>query len=153
MYLHLSRSSDEHHRSHSCLGTGMRVGKQNTFVIIVHLWTFASAALSACVLVQRLQYHDTATSGKDSETGDPQLVAEPGVGRNHGWAVGKSRRRHSSGTTVRLGYTYRQWKRDLRLWQATTSLQKNRRGGSKAKAGLQQRLSWTRRWCRTTVST
>ena len=26
-------------------------------------------------------------------------------------------------------YTYRQWKRDLRLWQATSSLQKNTRGG------------------------
>ena len=25
-----------------------------------------------------------------------------------------------------LAYTYRQWKRDLRLWQATSSLQKNR---------------------------
>ena len=28
-----------------------------------------------------------------------------------------------------LSYTYRQWKRDLRLWQATSSLQKNRQGG------------------------
>ena len=28
-----------------------------------------------------------------------------------------------------LAYTYRQWKRDLRLWQATSSLQKNRQGG------------------------
>ena len=26
-------------------------------------------------------------------------------------------------------YTYRQWKRDLRLWQATSSLQKNRQEG------------------------
>ena len=28
-----------------------------------------------------------------------------------------------------LAYTYRQWKRDLRLWQATSSLQENRQGG------------------------
>ena len=28
-----------------------------------------------------------------------------------------------------LAYTNRQWKRDLRLWQATSSLQKNRQGG------------------------
>ena len=27
-----------------------------------------------------------------------------------------------------LAFTYRQWKRDLRLWQATSSLQKNRQG-------------------------
>ena len=27
-----------------------------------------------------------------------------------------------------LAYTYRQWKRDLRLWQATSSLQKNQEG-------------------------
>ena len=28
-----------------------------------------------------------------------------------------------------LAHTYQQWKRDLRLWQATSSLQKNRQGG------------------------
>ena len=28
-----------------------------------------------------------------------------------------------------LAYTYRQWERDLRLWQATSSLQKHRQGG------------------------
>ena len=39
----LSPSSDGHHHSHSCLGTGMRVGTKNSFVIVVHLWTFASA--------------------------------------------------------------------------------------------------------------
>ena len=27
-----------------------------------------------------------------------------------------------------LAHTYRQWKRDLRLWQVTSSLQKNRQG-------------------------
>ena len=31
-------------------------------------------------------------------------------------------------STPTLAYTYRQWKRDLRLWQATSSLQKNRQG-------------------------
>ena len=36
--LGLSSSSDEYHCSHSCLGTGMRVGK-NTFVIVVHIWS------------------------------------------------------------------------------------------------------------------
>ena len=35
----------------------------------------------SCVLVNILQYHDTV---QDSETEDPQLVAEPGVGRNQG---------------------------------------------------------------------
>ena len=163
VYLHLSRSSDEHHRFLSCLGTGMRVGKQNTFVIIVHLWTFASAALSVCLLVKRLQYHDTATSGKDSETGDPQLVAEPRV-ENTWLGNGKESTRtqhwdHGS-TRISLRASQRQhWRhRDVRLWQATTSVQKNRRVAgfcysSKARAGLQQMLSWTRRWCRTTVST
>ena len=32
-------------------------------------------------------------------------------------------------TSPNLACTYRQWKRDLRLWQATSSLQKNRREG------------------------
>ena len=31
-------------------------------------------------------------------------------------------------STPTLAYTYRQWKRDLRLWQATSSLQKNGQG-------------------------
>ena len=32
-------------------------------------------------------------------------------------------------STPTLAYTYRQWKRDLPLWQATSSLQKKRQGG------------------------
>ena len=43
-----------------------------------------------CVLVNTLQYHDTVGFVKGSETEDPQLVAEPGVGRNHGEAMGTS---------------------------------------------------------------
>ena len=86
----LSFSSDEHHRSHSCLGTGMRVGIPNTFVIIVHLWTIAAATFSVCVsssgtflvclLVKQSLYPCTDYFVHDSETGDPQLVAEPRVG-------------------------------------------------------------------------
>ena len=36
-----------------------------------------------CVLVNTLQYNDTVDFVQDSETEDPQLVAEPGVGRKH----------------------------------------------------------------------
>ena len=43
-----------------------------------------------CVLVNTLQYHDTVDFVQDSETEYPQLVAEPGVGRNHGKTMGKS---------------------------------------------------------------
>ena len=43
-----------------------------------------------CVLVNTLQYHDTVDVVQDSETEDPQLVAEPGVGRNHGKTMGKN---------------------------------------------------------------
>ena len=71
LYLSLSFSSDEHHRSHSCLGTGMRVGIQNFFVIIVRLWTFTSAIFLVCLMVKRPQYHITACSVNGSETGDP----------------------------------------------------------------------------------
>ena len=42
------------------------------------------------VLVNPLQYHDTANLVHDSETKDPQLVAERRVGRNHGKTMGKS---------------------------------------------------------------
>ena len=48
-------------------------------------------SLFICVLVNTLQYHDTVDLVQDSETEDPQLVAEPGVGRNHGETMGKSR--------------------------------------------------------------
>ena len=34
----LSSSSDEHHCTHSCLGTAMQFGAQNILVILVHLW-------------------------------------------------------------------------------------------------------------------
>ena len=79
-----------------------------------------------CVLVNTFQYHDTVDFIKDSETKDPQLVAEPGVGRNHGVWTGCT----SKFLSANLGaHTYRQWKRDLRLWQATSSLQKNRQEG------------------------
>ena len=54
--------------------------------------------LVRCVLVNTLQYHDTVDFVQDSETDDPQLVAEKGVGRNHCKTMGK--RGHSSGTVV-----------------------------------------------------
>ena len=43
-----------------------------------------------CVLVNRPHYHDIVIVVRELETEDPQLVAEPGVGRNHGEAMGKS---------------------------------------------------------------
>ena len=42
-----------------------------------------------CALAKWLQYHDSISVVQGSETEDPQLVAEPGVGRNHGEAMGK----------------------------------------------------------------
>ena len=61
----LSSSSDEHHCSHSCLGTGLRFGTENNFVITVHLWFICLATVfSLFVLVYWWeQCHDTATSG------------------------------------------------------------------------------------------
>ena len=95
VYLHMLRSSDEHRRSHTCLGTGMRVEKQNGLSSSCILWTFASATLSVyCV------GWTTAVSRYC-----PQMVAKPSVGRNHGWAMGISRRGHNSGPTVRSGPT------------------------------------------------
>ena len=112
----LSFSSDEHHLSHSCLGTGMRFGTQNKFLSLscifgsfgvldrflisvgVCWWeqyhdiaTFGRDYLDLrnrfvrCVLVNTLQYHDTVDFVQDSETEDPQLVAEPGVKRELCW--------------------------------------------------------------------
>ena len=52
---------------HSCLGTGIRVGTSNIFVIIVHLWT--SGIRDICLFASVCwweQYHETAASGKDS---------------------------------------------------------------------------------------
>ena len=88
---------------------------KTSFVIIVHLWfirrpqlfvspcwcvggavshifrTCATVTIFIlCVLVNTLQYHDTVDFAQDSETENPQLVAEPGVGRNHGKTMGKS---------------------------------------------------------------
>ena len=37
-----------------------------------------------CVMVNTLPYHDPVDFVQDPETEDPQLVAEPSVGRNHG---------------------------------------------------------------------
>ena len=55
------------------------------------IWTFATVtSFVLCVLVNTLQYHDIVDIVQDSETEDPQLVAEPGVGRNHGKTMGKS---------------------------------------------------------------
>ena len=59
-----------------------------------------------CVLVKTLQHHDTVEFVQDSETEDSQLVA---WWRSLAWD--------------------RQWKRDLRLWLATSSLKKNWQGG------------------------
>ena len=43
-----------------------------------------------CALMNWPQYHDAVIVAQESETEDPHLVAEPGVGRNHGEAMGKS---------------------------------------------------------------
>ena len=91
------------------------------------------------VMVNTLQYYDTVNVVQDSETEDPQLVAEQRVGRNHGNTMGKIDEETAVGprlgqdpppsfSTPTLAYTYRQWKRDLRLWQATSWLRKNRQG-------------------------
>ena len=60
--------------------------------LVRNFWTFATVTIFVlCVLIDTLQYHDTVEFAQDSETEDPQLVAELGVGRNHGKTVGKSR--------------------------------------------------------------
>ena len=57
-----------------------------------------------------------------------------------------------------LAYTYRQWERDLRLWQATSSLQKHEQGGwllsqFKGESGTAAEFDqWTMRCYRTTFS-
>ena len=54
-------------------------------------WCLSRLQTRDCsVLVNTLQFHDTVDFVQDSETEDPLLVAEPGVGRNHGEAVGTS---------------------------------------------------------------
>ena len=58
--------------------------------LLVHnIRTFATVTTPVpCVFVNTLQYHDTVDFAQDSETEDPQLVAEPRVGRNHGKTMG-----------------------------------------------------------------
>ena len=114
VYPCLSSSSDDHPFLHSCLGTGMRVGSQNKFchypASLVHsagvrncfyfvvgllVGQYHDTATSTTpvlgVLVNTLQYHDTVNFVQDSETEDPQLVAELWrVGRNHGKTMGKN---------------------------------------------------------------
>ena len=48
------------------------------------------ASIVQCAHVNTLQYQDTFDFVSDFETEDPQLVAEPGVGRNHDKTMGKS---------------------------------------------------------------
>ena len=94
-----------------------------------------------CVLVNTLQYHDAVNFLQDSVTEDPQLVAEPGVGRKN---MAREWERVDKDTAVgpRFGqdpppsfsaptpvYTCRRWKRDLRLLLATSSLRQNRQEG------------------------
>ena len=112
VYLGPSFSSDEHYCSHSCFGhrradwktetplSSYRaslcwcLGWSSTTVLpllVQIVWTFTIVAMCGlCALVNRPQYHDVVTVVQESETEDPQLVAEPGVGRNHGEAMGKS---------------------------------------------------------------
>ena len=57
---------------------------------LVHIIrTFATVTTPVlCMLVNTLQYHDTVDFVQDSETKDPQLVAERRVGRNRGKTMG-----------------------------------------------------------------
>ena len=102
-------------------------------------------------------------------TADRQLVTEHDVERNHGWAMGNSRNGDTSGPTVRSGSTPEVLSPDsdvhLPTMEAGPSTvaddnllarKIDKADGfcdcSKVRAGLQQRLSWTKRWCKTTVS-
>ena len=55
-------------------------------------WNFVTVThfRPAGVLVNTLLYYETDNFEEDPETKDLQFVAEPGVGRNHGKAMGKS---------------------------------------------------------------
>ena len=101
------------------------------------------------MLVNTLQYHDPVEFVQDSETEDPQLVAEPsGAARGMKPWQGNGERIDEdtavgprfgqdpppSFSSPKLAYTYRQWKRYLRLWQVTSSLQKNRQGQLKGES-------------------
>ena len=95
----LSSSFDEHHCTHSCLGTGLRCETFSIFVVLVHLW-FTCLCVSVSVGVWMLGTGHSTTIlfilCKVLETGDRQLVSEPGVGRNHGNAMGKNWRGYGS---------------------------------------------------------
>ena len=62
-------------------------------LLVQIIWTFTTltSLCSLCAGTHMLQYHDTVDFVQDSETEDPQLVAEPSAGRNHGKTMGKSR--------------------------------------------------------------
>ena len=60
-------------------------------LLVLSIRTIATvASIVQCAQVNTLQYHDTFDLVPDFETEDPQLVAEPGVGPNHGKRMGKS---------------------------------------------------------------
>ena len=62
----LSSSSEEHHCTHSCVGTGMRFGVSNILVILVQPWfIFIPKCLWFLLVCWWDQYHDTAISGTD----------------------------------------------------------------------------------------
>ena len=143
VFLCLSSSSDDHLLFPSCLGTGMRVGTSNKF------WRPQLFLPSVGLLVE--QYLDTATSGtycSDLRNCDNSSIlsicARLGDGRSIvgsgalAWVETMARQWERVGVdpppsfsapTLAYAYTNRQWKRDLRLWQATSSLQKDRQGG------------------------
>ena len=63
-------------------------------LLVQIIWTSATLAnpcsVCVCVLVNTLQCHDSVNFVQDSATENPQLVAERGVGRNHGKTMGKN---------------------------------------------------------------
>ena len=89
------RASLVHLASSIVFSCGWFVGGSSTTILrllVQIIRTFATVTIPVlCVLVNTLQYHDTVDLVQDSEKEDPQLVAEPSVGRNHGKTMGKSR--------------------------------------------------------------
>ena len=69
-----------------------RWGSITILLLLVHIiQIFATVTIPVLVaLANTLQSHDTVDFVQDSETEDPQLVAEPCVGRNHGNTMGKN---------------------------------------------------------------
>ena len=107
----------------------------DTAFLVQIVWTFATVTIPVlCVLVNTLQYHDNVDFAQDFETEDPQLVApawDETVARQ--WErvdedktvgprfwTGPTSKFLSPNTGVHI---------PTRLWQATSSLQKNRQGG------------------------